>query len=68
MNQEPYSKPHHDDDIRWVELFYLSGAVVYETEIKPEPVTMSIEEFMDYVEEDLRKKGVAFVSWRVDLY
>lgn len=62
----PTGRPHANDDVRWMELFVLAGAVRYEEPEQPEPPSdgMDIDEFMDYVEDDLKKQGVKFISWR----
>ena len=63
-NFTPKGRPHANDDIRWYELFVLAGAVRYEEPEPPPLPGMDIDEFMDYVEDDLKKQGVKFISWR----
>ena len=59
-------RPHHNDNVRWMELFAIAGVIMYENpEPEPEPVLMTIDEFMDFVEEDMRKHGIQITSWRL---
>jgi len=43
------SRPYHDDNIRWIELFFMAGVVHYEDE----PETMTVDEFIKDVERRL---------------
>ena len=67
-------RPHADDNLRWMELFHLAGVVMYESEsvdfiietAPPEPnPTLTIDEFMDRVEKDMRKHGIQITPWRL---
>ena len=68
-------RPHANDDIRWTELFFMAGCVQYEDSALGEEVVpvkvevkvelMTIEEFMDRVENDMRKHGIQITPWRL---
>ena len=73
-NPENQGRPHHNDDVRWTELLFLAGCVQFdEVELGEEVVVevvevvelMSIDEFMDRVEKDMRKHGIQVTSWRL---
>ena len=63
-NNSHTGRPHTNDDIRWFELFTIAAVVYYDP---PQPIqepTITVDEFMDYVEKKLRRHGIQVTSWR----
>ena len=55
-----YCRPHTNSVLRWLELFKLSGIIIYEVEEDLRNDEMTIAEFMEYCE---RKGGAKLERW-----